>query len=413
MELTAIIADNILRLLEENNLSQSDLSSFLGISRQTLANYLKGTTTIDSVRLVKTAQYFQVPVDYLLQAAIPKSNPPMLLRAKLQSYNSIENIEKKVFDYIEHYERLCTSIGLSSCFFPEQRNLFIDLNGEKISINFDLSKRIPEKYNLDPQLQNDIWGIADDQRKLLGLNNSGAIELIPALINRGINVIFLDFLSTDVFGLSICDEKYGCYIFVNSNEEITFERQLFTLAHEYGHLILHRPLFSNELHAPVSSQYIDLLDKMADTFAGRMLCPPSIIFQYSQYYSLSDSTLKSIYLISIRLKKQLNVSLASLLLALNNYGLISKSVVNEYYRWARSNNMLKKEPASFKEDDVLGDLFQKRKTEYLIELLRQAYSLHRETNANEIAIILDCDYSKAKCILKQFCDEEANLDGFA
>ena len=50
---TKNIAANITRLLEENNLTQGELSAFLNVSRQTLTNYLKGTSTIDSVRLVK------------------------------------------------------------------------------------------------------------------------------------------------------------------------------------------------------------------------------------------------------------------------------------------------------------------------------------------------------------------------
>ena len=66
MDLTTIIAQNITRLLEEKNLTQGELSSFLDISRQTLSNYLKGSSTIDSVRLVKTAQFFGVPVNELL-----------------------------------------------------------------------------------------------------------------------------------------------------------------------------------------------------------------------------------------------------------------------------------------------------------------------------------------------------------
>ena len=65
MELTKIIAENITRLLEENNLTQGELSNYLDISRQTLSNYLKGTSTIDSVRLVRTAHFFNLPVSAL------------------------------------------------------------------------------------------------------------------------------------------------------------------------------------------------------------------------------------------------------------------------------------------------------------------------------------------------------------
>ena len=76
MELTSIIAQNITRLLEENNLTQGELSNYLEISRQTLSNYLKGTSTIDSVRLVRTALFFDVPVSKLL--SVPTTQSPTL-----------------------------------------------------------------------------------------------------------------------------------------------------------------------------------------------------------------------------------------------------------------------------------------------------------------------------------------------
>ena len=66
-------------------------------------------------------------------------------------------------------------------------------------------------------LERDILEIADQQRKLLQLNQSGAISLIPALISRGIKVVFKDFKSNEIYGLSICDNNKGCFIFVNSN----------------------------------------------------------------------------------------------------------------------------------------------------------------------------------------------------
>ena len=121
MELTKIIAENITRLLEENNYTQGELSNYLEISRQTLANYLKGISTIDSVRLVRTARFFNVPVDALLEphTSSKASRSPMLLRSVVRSHDPIANIETTVFKYLDQYEKLTATFGASSKFLPE------------------------------------------------------------------------------------------------------------------------------------------------------------------------------------------------------------------------------------------------------------------------------------------------------
>lgn len=403
MELTKVIADNIVRLLEENNLTQAELSTYLDISRQTLSNYLKGNSTIDSVRLVKTANFFNIPVTALLETtAIPRT--PMLLRAAPQGREEIARIEDMIFEYLDRYEKLCSRAGYSSRFIPEQHDLFMDHAGKRVSINHELRKYPPTKFKVDEQLCSEIYNIADAQRRVLGLNESGAIELITALTLRGINIIFLDFHFTDIFGLSICDNAHGCYIFVNSNSAITIERQLFTVAHEYAHLILHRPLFSYEPNVPMSPQYVELLDKMADVFAGRLLCPPDIIFPYAKYYSATNSTLKSISPVTIRLKQKLHVSFQSMLMALSNYGMLSKSVVSEYFRWAKSTNTITVEPWPLKDDKNLLGQFEKAKEEHIIEIIHKLF-LKETVLANDIVYFLNCDIEKANAILSKFENE--------
>lgn len=398
MELTTIIAQNIMRLLEEKNLTQGELSSFLDISRQTLSNYLKGSSTIDSVRLVKTAQFFGVPVSELLETSVP-AHAPMLLRSVVKSHDPIDRVESKVFEYLERYAQLANTSQPTTKFLPEQHDLYFNYKDSMVSINYDLPKVPPIKYRIDDQLRSEIFSIADYQRRLLGLNDSGAIELIPALIQRGIKLFFLDFKSTNIFGLSICDNTFGCCIFVNNNSNVPIERQLFTVAHEYAHIILHRPLFSPENSAPLSVQYSEFIDKMADTFAGRLLCPPEAIRPYAKYFGSPDATLKSIFLFAVRLKKKLHISMSSLLVSLNQNGMLNKAIVSEYYRWATTMGYREKEPVPMSEDKPLQEYFEHIRDQHIIEILRK---IHEETpiSADTIAYFLDCDMEKARSVLK-------------
>lgn len=413
MELTKIIAENITRLLEENNHTQGELSNYLDISRQTLSNYLKGTSTIDSVRLVRTAHFFDVPVSALLEMpdSAKSSRSPMLLRSVVRAHDPIANIESMVFNYLDHYEKLTATFGASSKFLPEQHDLYINHKGSRLSINYELRKAPPTKYKIDDQLRAEIYRIADYQRHLLGLNDSGAIELIPALIKRGINVFFRDFDSDNIFGLSICDNAHGCCIFVNSNSDIPIERQLFTVAHEYAHIILHRPLFSPEIGASFSMQYSQFLDDMANDFAGRLLCPPELVYPYVSYFNTPDATLRSISSLAVHLKRKLHISFSSLLVTLNHYNMISKSITSEYVRWANGTGNKQKEPYPIRSDTALRELFEHTRDKYLIETLRRAND-NSPVSVNTISYFLDCDFQKANDILASFNENLGDFSDF-
>lgn len=413
MELTKIIAENITRLLEENNLTQGELSSYLDISRQTLSNYLKGTSTIDSVRLVRTAHFFDVPVSTLLEDPSPSksSRSPMLLRSVVRAHDPIANIESMVFEYLDRYEELTATFGAYSKFLPEQHDLYLNHKGSRLSINYELIKVSPAKFKIDEQLRNEIYHIADSQRRLLGLNDSGAIELIPALIQRGINVFFQDFQSDNIFGLSICDNAHGCCIFINNHVGIPIERQLFTVAHEFAHIILHRPLFCAEDGAPLSNQYIDLLDKMADEFAGRLLCPPEFVYPYVNYFNTPDATLRSIFIPAVRLKRKLQISLSSLLVSMNHYNMISKSIISEYFRWANSTGNAQKEPYPIVEDKALKEYFEHARDSHVIDLLRRVHA-NKAISVDAIMYFLDCDLQKANEILTSLKSDLDDLSDF-
>ncbi len=70
------------------------------------------------------------------------------------------------------------------------------------------------------------------------------------------------------FGFSISESDGGPAIVVNNNSNISIERQIFTVAHELGHLILHPEAYDpNQIDEP------DQEENEANIFAGYFLMP--------------------------------------------------------------------------------------------------------------------------------------------
>ena len=370
------ISANILRLLDESGTTSTELAKNLGITRQTLANYLKGNTVIDTLKLLQISDFFNVSVNDLLGCE-QNRKPVLLFRTALNYTEAIDQCSEKITSYIERYSQLAKATGRNISFSPEQYNLQIEVDNNIIDINYELDD-YTSKYKLTEKLDSELEYIANEQRRLLGLEDLGAISLISAITTRGINVVFLDFGGPDMFGLSVCDNLYGSFIFINDSNAITAERKLFTLAHEYGHLLLHRPLYSKriEQYMPKNNKN-SILDSMADCFAGYLLCPYAIIKKnfdtLSALKSLSDL---------IPIKLSLQISLSSLMTNLHKYNFVNKSTLTSYFTFLKQEKIEKKEISSFIENNTLKGLFQSEKQKQQIILLKSAYKRNLITNSD-------------------------------
>ncbi|MFZ4618695.1 MAG: ImmA/IrrE family metallo-endopeptidase, partial [Rectinemataceae bacterium] len=106
-------------------------------------------------------------------------------------------------------------------------------------------------------------------RGVFKLEREAPIYDISELMEQaGIKLRIRPFGFKKTFGLSIGDEDGGPGIVVNSEEGIPVERQLFTIAHELGHLILHRASYKNPDEEENKTE-----EHEADLFAGTFLVP--------------------------------------------------------------------------------------------------------------------------------------------
>lgn len=65
MSYEEIVARNVRHLIEQNNVEQKELSTALGITPQSLNNYLSGTRKFPIGLIPVVADYFNVSIDFL------------------------------------------------------------------------------------------------------------------------------------------------------------------------------------------------------------------------------------------------------------------------------------------------------------------------------------------------------------
>ena len=99
-------------------------------------------------------------------------------------------------------------------------------------------------------------------------HESSLNDLSGVLESLGVKLLFTPFLTSKCFGFSFGIKDGGPAIIVNTGFGIPAERQLFTLIHELGHLLLHKDAYGVDAGDESPKQ-----EKEADEFAAEFLMP--------------------------------------------------------------------------------------------------------------------------------------------
>jgi transcriptional regulator with XRE-family HTH domain len=110
---------------------------------------------------------------------------------------------------------------------------------------------------------------ASEARKMLGLESDECIADICELLDgAGIKLLLMHSTLDRFFGLSVGPVDGGPAIAVNIEESIPIERQIFTAAHELGHLLLHSASYDADQAEEDAQQ-----ESEASIFASHFLMP--------------------------------------------------------------------------------------------------------------------------------------------
>jgi Zn-dependent peptidase ImmA (M78 family)/DNA-binding XRE family transcriptional regulator len=147
-------------------------------------------------------------------------------------------------------------------------------------------------------------GLADEERKRLDLGLAPAHQLFEVLEERvGIKILFMR-LEDGISGASVNSPGFGPAILVNENHSPG--RRLFTLAHEYFHLLTEGRVANSKgartahlCEARKPDEKKDRAEQLADQFAGQLLMPRQHFVEQLQRLVREDKTIGTLDLIGV------------------------------------------------------------------------------------------------------------------
>ena len=231
--------------------TQEEAARSVNMSRTTLVAIEKGDRAVRPAELIDLAALYGRSINELLRPSPVSSDLVAQFRAspgrmldEMEVDASIGDLQELADDYL-HLEQLA---GAS----------------------------LPQRYPSQAQISGVAPGeaaenLAATERNRLGLGDGPVLELRKLLeADVGIRVFALD-LPSRVAGLFASSDVHGACIALNAGHP--FERQRWSLAHEYAHFLAHRD--RSEVTLMGGYGRIPSAERFADAFAENFLMPPA------------------------------------------------------------------------------------------------------------------------------------------
>jgi Zn-dependent peptidase ImmA (M78 family)/DNA-binding XRE family transcriptional regulator len=284
-------------LRKHSHLSQGELARRLGLDTSMISRWEKGERKPSLEQVFALARAFGVSVDYLLHA---KENIHFQFRSKktLQSEEK-SSIKRALVDAEQQIHYLHTV--------------------------YEMSEKIPEPFLLNVSFSYEhLKQIGRQIRDTLKLNLRITFdELKQALAEHNVHV-FQWSLPKDMSGLSYRDSLAG--IFINRNHST--ERRLFTLAHEFAHLLFHLGKNSHQTMVSLISSFRDTVEKEANAFASEFLVPDDVFVGIIKKFGDNVRRIEVIDFIA----QHFNVSREAVFYRLAEKGIIKWEEKHKYFR---------------------------------------------------------------------------------
>jgi Zn-dependent peptidase ImmA (M78 family) len=187
---------------------------------------------------------------------------------------------------------------------------------------------------------------ATEVRHVLGIKPDEPILDIASLLeSAGIKVYLYKSLILN-FGMSLNESDGGPVVAVNTDEKISIERQIFTAAHELGHLILHKDSYNEETIEENPEE-----EKQANIFASHFIMTDKLFKS-----KLKETQGKDWVDRVLHIKRFFKVSYKTVLRRLADENYIDSQKINIFQEFAKDYKKLyKHDLKDHYEPDALSD----------------------------------------------------------
>jgi Zn-dependent peptidase ImmA (M78 family)/transcriptional regulator with XRE-family HTH domain len=269
-DLKQTVANNLARFRKGARFSVEALAQETGVTRQTIHNYEAAKTLGDSATLTRIATVLGVRLDDLLRRH--GDLPAFRFRAHA-SFDQRPQFAASVAGLLEDFAGLEQLVGVAP-YAPESTPCH--------SLEGGGDERVKEA--------------GAQFRQRLDLGDGPIVNLFRSAEAVGLKVLRKPVPLEGFFGLSASSPDRGAFILINTHE-ITIERQLFTLAHEIGHLIFHRGDYMESISEAGLKDADKAREDVANFFAGHLLVPDEALRQLLET-TRSVTQLKSYFRVS-------------------------------------------------------------------------------------------------------------------
>lgn len=281
-------------------LSQQDVAGELGVSKQMISKYEKGTSMPSSSKLIKLSKLFGLKVDCFFSSFKVELKEVNFRKKSNFSMKRQKSLKENIKIRLENYLWIEDNLSIDYTF----KNIIKD---EKI-------ENIEDVENVVSKIRNE-WNIGTDP-----IHN-----IIQLVEDKEIKVIEI-FDTDDKFdGLATyVDDKYPVII-VNGNFPV--ERKRFTLLHELGHLLLNLPDCASSLD-----------EGFCNKFASEFLLPKDIVVKEfgGKRKHITINELKSCQI-------KYGISIKAIIYRLVDAGILSTQQHSDFYKKIRYNRSLERE----------------------------------------------------------------------
>jgi len=273
--------------LAARNLTKGQLASLVGVAASTVTKWCKGDQAPEADTFDRLASVLNVQPEWLTRPMLPAIAKPMYrsnasalkaARAKLQARTEwVQEISALLSDYVDYPE-----VNL-----PER--------------NFEAPEQISRA---------DIEAAAEECRSRWQLGRGPIHNLALAAESAGILIVREETEISSIEGLSSWSGLLARPIVFLSADKANAFRSRFDLAHEIGHLILHK-------HIPRADERdrYNQMEKQAHQFAGALLLPAETFASDVRIPTNLDNLLI--------LKQRWGASVAAMMMRLHALGLLS------------------------------------------------------------------------------------------